>query len=201
MQPQMHGPFPQNPHCIPPPNPQTPPLDQHHLKLEVSHCPKQPSFFSPPRFLQIAIHNPYTLCARVCLYDVGVAGVLQAGAGVLAVQLAAAAAAAAARGGSSGGVRLRQQRRLLQDADGRGEQPEGARDVPAGAEEAARARRAVPEAAVRGRGVKPPPRGARAPLLAPSAAAADDAAAAAAAAAAAEAPEGGQARQLASSPE
>ena len=58
---------------------------------------------------------------------------------------------------------------VLADADGRGERAEaGGRDVPAGAEEAAGAGRAVPEAAVRGGGVQPAARGAGAPLLAPA---------------------------------
>lgn len=58
---------------------------------------------------------------------------------------------------------------MLPDADGRGERAEaGGRDVPPGAEEAAGAGRAVPEAAFRGGGVQPAARGAGAPLLAPA---------------------------------
>lgn len=58
----------------------------------------------------------------------------------------------------------------MPDADERGEPGEAARHVPAGAEEAAGARRAcaVPEAAVRGGGVQPAAGGAGAPLLAPA---------------------------------
>ena len=86
----------------------------------------------------------------------------------------------------------------MPDADGRGEPGEAARDVPAGAAEAARARgpRAVPEAAVRGGGVQPAAGGAGAALLAP-------APVAAAGARPEEAPEGGlpaaEEEQLASS--
>lgn len=58
----------------------------------------------------------------------------------------------------------------MPDADERGEPGEAARDVPAGAAEAAGApgRRAVPEAAVRGGGVQPAAGGAGAALLAPA---------------------------------
>ncbi|XP_044359794.1 uncharacterized protein [Triticum aestivum] len=68
-----------------------------------------------------------------------VARVLQAGAGLLPVPLAARPA----------------RRSVLPDADGQGERAEaGGRNVPSGAEEAAGAGSAVPEAAVRGGGVQ-----------------------------------------------